>query len=255
MTKVFISYSHLDEPFRKDLEKHLAVLRRNGYIDTWTDRKIIPGEEWNETIQEQLLYAKIILLLISSDFLASDFCYNIEMKTAVQRHNANEALVIPIIVRFCDWSDTPFSKLQGLPSNGQPIKDWLDTDKAFLNVVEGIKIAINGLSNEKQPAGFKFGLSPSDQIVELRKRVFSAKDELDFRKLKFDLNEFKKGHPLSFELEELENLVDRGLRYEQTPLPHAAPPPLSSKRTNFYLYFVIILILGLLIYLIIYFIK
>lgn len=255
MTKVFISYSHLDEPFRKDLEKHLAVLRRNGYIDTWTDRKIIPGEEWKKSIHEQLLSAKIILLLISSDFLASDFCYDIEMKTAVQRHNANEALVIPVIVRFCDWSDTPFSKLQGLPSNGQPIKDWLDSDKAILNVVEGIKIAIKGLAHEKKTAGFTFGQSPSDQITELRKRALSAKNELDFRKLKFDLNEFKKGHPLSFELEELENMVDQGLRYEQTTVPQAAPPPLSRKPTNFLLYFGIILIIGFLIYLIIYFIK
>ncbi len=102
MTKVFISYSHQDEPYRKDLEKHLAVLRRNAYIDTWTDRKIIPGEEWNKSISQELLSAKIILLLISADFLASDFCYDVEMKTAVQRHNDKEAIVIPIILRFCD---------------------------------------------------------------------------------------------------------------------------------------------------------
>src|SRR6187549_735200 len=102
MTKVFISYSHSDEFYCKELEKHLSVLRRDGYIDTWKDRKIIPGEEWNNAISKELLSAKIILLLISSDFLSSDFCYDIEMKTAIERHNSNEAVVIPIILRFCD---------------------------------------------------------------------------------------------------------------------------------------------------------
>jgi hypothetical protein len=251
MTKVFISYSHLDEPYRNELEKHLAVLKRNGYIDTWTDRKIIPGEEWKNSIQEELLSAKIILLLISSDFLASDFCYDIEMKTAVKRHQANDAIVIPIILRFCDWSNTPFSDLQGLPSGGQPIKDWVDSDKAFLNVIEGIKIAINILKDGNQSGNAKLGVSPSEKISELRTRVLCAKDELDFRRLQFDLNEFRKGHPLSFELEELERLVDRGLRYEQRPV--GAPSPMYKKRPGFLLNFFVLLIIALLIYLVIHF--
>ena len=220
---MFISYSHQDEPYREDLEKHLAVLRRNGYIDTWTDRKIIPGDEWNNSIYKELLSAKIIVLLISSDFLASDFCYDIEMKTAVQRHNAGEVIVIPIIIRFCDWSNTPFSKLQGLPLDGKPLTDWENIDKAFLNVVEGIKIAINSLNTEQQSFNFRFGISLSEKLIEFRKRALSAEDELDFRKLKFDLSEFKKSHPLNFELEELERLADRGLQYEKTPSPKRKP--------------------------------
>ena len=241
MIKVFISYSHQDEPYRKDLEKHVAVLQRNGYIDTWTDREIEPGEKWNTSIHEELISAKIILLLVSSDFLASDFCYDIEMKTAVQRHQANEAIVIPIILRFCDWKDTPFSKIQALPSDGKPIKDWPDTDKAFLNVVDGIKLAISSLNNGQQSIDFKLSVSAADQLIEFRRRVLSAKDEFDFRKLRFDLNEFKESHPQSFELEELEHLVEKGLQYEQESLPKAAPlPPIESAgRANCVLYFLL----------------
>src|SRR5216684_6787565 len=96
--EVFISYSHQDQALCKELEKHLSNLEQQHIIAPWYDGNITPGEEWMPQIMEHLNSAQIILLLISSDFLASDFCNSIEMTGAIDRHNANQARVIPIIL-------------------------------------------------------------------------------------------------------------------------------------------------------------
>src|SRR5262245_50373765 len=95
--KIFYSYSHKDEGLRNELEKHLSVLKRSGVIAGWHDRKIVRGAEWSSEIDEHLETADIILLLVSSDFIASDYCYEIEMKRAMERHALRTARVIPII--------------------------------------------------------------------------------------------------------------------------------------------------------------
>ena len=95
--EVFISYSHCDEDLRNELIKHLALLRRQGVIQAWHDREIDAGTEWKQAIDTHLQTANIILLLISANFLASDYCYDIEMKRAITRHEAGEACVIPIV--------------------------------------------------------------------------------------------------------------------------------------------------------------
>ena len=105
--EVFYSYAHKDEPLRNELEKHLSVLQRNGLVSSWHDRQIEPGMDWAQAIDTHLETASIILLLISSDFLASEYCYGIEMKRALEREKAKEARVIPIVLRpaHCDASD------------------------------------------------------------------------------------------------------------------------------------------------------
>jgi hypothetical protein len=205
MTKIFISYSHNDEFYRQELEKHLSVLKRNGIVDTWTDRKIIAGENWEGKISTELINAKIILLLISPDFLASNYCYDIELKTAIERHNAGEAIVVPIILRHCDWSNTPFASIQGLPENAQPVKDWNDQDKAFLNVVEGIKALLKlnqDLKNHKEI-----------RLSQIRKKILIAGTHRDLRESKYDIFEYKKMFSNSFEVEELEKMIERGIEY------------------------------------------
>src|SRR5690348_13209223 len=94
---VFVSYAHEDEPLRQQLESHLSLLRRQELVASWHDRQIIPGADWSQEIDEHLETASIILLLISPDFLASDYCYDVEMQRALERHRRGEALVIPII--------------------------------------------------------------------------------------------------------------------------------------------------------------
>ena len=113
----FLSYSHQDELLRHELVTALSTLQRTGMIACWHDRRIIPGQEWQSQISEQLLSAELILLLISSDFIASDFCYRIELEQAMERHWRDEARVIPILLRPVDWQGTPFARLQILPGS------------------------------------------------------------------------------------------------------------------------------------------
>lgn len=151
---VFISYSHRDEKLRETLGLHLASLQRQGVIKSWHDRKISAGTEWRQAIDENLNSAEIILLLISENFIASDYCYDLEMERAIARHDAGEARVIPIILKPVDWSGAPFGKLQALPKNAKPVTTWSNRGEAFLNIAEGIRQAAMEMATvltDKQP--------------------------------------------------------------------------------------------------------
>ncbi|ETR72570.1 MAG: leucine-rich repeat-containing protein [Candidatus Magnetoglobus multicellularis str. Araruama] len=139
LKSVFFSYSHKDESLRDELETHLKLLQRQSVISTWHDRKILPGTEWDHEIDQHLERARIILLLISADFIASDYCWEKEVKRALERHESGEAVVIPVMLRSCDWQDAPFAKLQGLPKEMKPVKSWPDRDAAWTNVATGIR--------------------------------------------------------------------------------------------------------------------
>jgi hypothetical protein len=145
MTRVFISYSHKDEHLRNELEKHLSALRHQGIVETWHDRRIIAGKDFNSEISEQLEKADIILLLVSSDFIASPYCYGVEMKRAMERHRSGEAHVIPVILRPCDWQELPFGKLLATPPDGKPVTKYPDQDDAFLEVTRAIRRAVEEL--------------------------------------------------------------------------------------------------------------
>jgi predicted aspartyl protease len=144
--KVFFAYSHKDEALRDELEKHLALLNRSGVIASWHDRRISGGTEWDGEIDEYLNRADIILLLVSADFLASSYCYDREMKRAVERHDSGEARVVPIALRHCDWQGAPFAKLQGLPRDMKPVTSWSDRDEAFKDIAVGIRKVAEELS-------------------------------------------------------------------------------------------------------------
>ena len=148
--RLFYSYSHKDRPLRDHLEAHLAVLRRNGGIEEWHDRRIEPGWDWKGTIDANLEAADLILLLVSANFLASDYCYDIEMTSAMARHERGEARVIPVILKDCDWEKSPFGKLQALPSNGNPITLWPDRDQAFAEVAKSLRTLCEGLSRVRR---------------------------------------------------------------------------------------------------------
>jgi len=145
--KVFYSYAPEDESHLKRLHTHLTMLRREGLISVWYNRQIDPGTDWAQTIDTHLEQAAIILLLVSPDFLASDYCYAIEMQRALQRHNADEACVIPIILRPSDWSHAPFTLLQCLPRDGKAITLWDNQDLAWADVTAGIRQAIEDHPN------------------------------------------------------------------------------------------------------------
>lgn len=144
--EVFYSYSHRDEELRGQLENHLSTLRRQRAIKDWHYRKITGGREWEGEINEHLRTAHVILLLISSDFVASDYCYDVEMKLAMERHNAGDARVIPIMLRSVDWKGAPFGKLQALPKNALPVTKWEDPDEAFTDIAKGIRTVVEELN-------------------------------------------------------------------------------------------------------------
>jgi tetratricopeptide (TPR) repeat protein len=143
--EVFFSYSHKDEDLQIELSKHLALLKRQRVITAWHDRRIGAGKEWKNEIDEHLNAADIILLLVSSDFLASDYCYDVEVETAMKRHEDGEARVIPVILRPVDLKGVRFGKLQALPKDARPVTDWPNRDEAFLNVAQGIRVAAEEL--------------------------------------------------------------------------------------------------------------
>ena len=161
--EIFYSYAHKDELLRNKLEIHLSTLKRQGLIAGWHDRDINAGTEWKLEIDEHLNTAHVILLLVSPDFLASDYCYDIEMTRAMQRHQAGEAQVIPIILRPTDWQTAPFSKLQALPTNARPVTEWPNRDKAFLDVASGIRKALAELPIVNLPSSKRAWNGPSSR--------------------------------------------------------------------------------------------
>lgn len=143
--EVFVSYSHKDAQLREKLLTHLALLQNQKVISAWYDGKIDPGKEWEPEIYEHLNAARIILLLISADFLASSFCYSKEMTRALERHNLGDARVIPIILRPVDWHSASFGKLKALPTDGKAVTEWTNRDSAWKTVATGIRTAAEGL--------------------------------------------------------------------------------------------------------------
>lgn len=140
---IFISYAHEDELFKDKLVKHLSGLTRNGQINLWTDTVIIPGQEWDNEIKNALQQADIILFLVSADFMASNYIHTIEIENAIAKHNSGEIIIVPVIIRSCDFRSLPLKKFQALPKGNVPITKWSDEDEAYLNIVEGIKLILN----------------------------------------------------------------------------------------------------------------
>ena len=140
--RLFYSYSHKDEVLRSELETHVKLLHRQGLIISWHDRQITAGDEWKGEIDENLELADIVILLVSADFIASDYCYDIEMARTLDRHECNKARVIPVIIRDVNWHSAPFAKLQVLPTDGKAVTLWTNRDSAWRNVSEGIEEAI-----------------------------------------------------------------------------------------------------------------
>lgn len=145
MISVFVSYSHKDEELQNQLQIHLTMLKREGVIDVWHDRRVVPGDEIDPTIGEALEDAQVVLLLVSPDFLASDYCYDKEMQRAMERHEAGEARVLPVILRPCDWQGAPFGKLLATPKDGKPVAKWANVDEAFLDVSRDIRRAVEAM--------------------------------------------------------------------------------------------------------------
>jgi len=152
MAIVFFSYSHVDEALRDKLEEHLALLKHQGLIESWHDRRIVAGSNIDDEIDENLEKADVILLLVSSSFIASSYCYGREMKRAMERHHEGTARVIPVILRTCDWHTAPFGMLLAAPKDGKTISSWPDQDEAFTDVARQVRQVVSTGTPRKQMA-------------------------------------------------------------------------------------------------------
>ncbi len=140
--RAFFSYSKSDKALLEDFKKAIAALRRQQLIEAWDDSRIVPGEEWDEDIKTALHEADIIFLLLSQDFLSTDYIWDKEIAEAMRRHDAREARVVPILLRSCDWKGLPFEKLQGLPRKGRYIVGSPNPDESWLEVAQGVRAVI-----------------------------------------------------------------------------------------------------------------
>lgn len=148
--RVAFSYSHKDEELRDQLETHLKLLQRSGFISSWHDRRIMPGDNWKDQIDDNFKQADLILLLVSADFIASDYCYDVEMKMALKRESSGDARVAPVILRACEWREAPFGKLQALPKDGKGVTSWGNRDEAWNDVATGIRRAVEELRQRRR---------------------------------------------------------------------------------------------------------
>lgn len=190
--RVFMSYSHIDEELRDQLEVQLAMLKRQGLVELWHDRRMVAGDRLDWTISKELDEADIILLLVSPNFLASDYCYKIEKGRALQRHRAGEARLISVILRPCDWTYTELSDFLVTPRDGKPVTMWPDRDEAFLDVAQSIRRAIEEIGKaenpqethdyiERSPAPATGKASPMPRSSNLRlRKEFSNADKDEF---------------------------------------------------------------------------
>ena len=140
--RIFCSYAHEDEPLRKKLDAHLMPLRRSGRVKVLSDRDIVAGTNWDAKIKNELDEADIVLLLVSADFMQSDFCFSKELQRALERYAKREAMVIPVALRAVEWVGTPLEGLQALPRDAKPVTLWTNRDKAWADVARGVREAV-----------------------------------------------------------------------------------------------------------------
>ncbi len=165
--EIFCCYARKDQLLLVDLKNHLKLWERQSLITIWADTDITPGTNWEKEIARHVNSAHIILFLVSPDFLASDYCYSIEMQRAMERYEHGEVCVIPIILRSCAWEEAPFSKIQALPANAKPVvsSGWHIPDEAFTDVARGIRKVVDEVARKKDDISTEASLSkmPKDE--------------------------------------------------------------------------------------------
>ena len=209
--EVFISYSHEDEEHRRNLEKHLSILSRTGILEIWHDRKIVAGSEWKGQIDQHLASSDLNLLLVSPAFLHSDYCYDVEMRRALERHDQGQAVVIPIVVRPIALELTPFARLQALPREAKAVTTWNNQDEAWVDVARGIKTAADAFLARKRsgifappPAAPIIPPAPAARVPAAKR---AAVEEVFTWLISYWGPQFEK----QFALEKAESLVTAGL--------------------------------------------
>lgn len=206
----FIAYSHEDISHLRKLHQHLSLLKHEDKLDAWHDRRIDPGQEWERAIDNRLYNDQFILLLISPGFMSSKYCWEQEMTTAMQRHDAGEATVVPIIVRDVDWHGAPFGKLEALPEKGRAVTLWSNRDSAWRNVAEGIRTVVESLLDTREEEAS--GDAPPTSPVAKTEMIASLKRFLSHPRQPIQLNDLVIG-----EVERVRSVVTSDPSYAAGP--------------------------------------
>ncbi|MGJ3244528.1 MAG: COR domain-containing protein [Elainellaceae cyanobacterium] len=144
--QVFISYSHLDKTWLTKLQTHLKPLTRKQTLTIWDDTQIQPGDEWRNEIEKALAAAKVAVLLVSPDFLNSDFIDANELPHLLEAAQTEGLTIIWVPIRYSLYEETPIKDYQAAHSPAQPLNSLSesDQDKAWVKICKDIKAAVNG---------------------------------------------------------------------------------------------------------------
>ncbi len=209
MVTVFFAYSHEDEDLRNKLEIHLSTLKRQDMIETWHDRRIVAGKELDSEIDANLENSDIVLLLVSPYFIASDYCYNIEMQHAMKRHHNGEARVIPVILHPCDWQHTPLGKLRATPPDGKPVSKFPNQHDAFLAITMDIRRSVEEIAGSPPIEGTL--VEPTQQDVPIKQYTSRDKPRSSNLRVRREFTDIERSRYLSETFEYLVNFFDNTL--------------------------------------------
>ena len=183
--KIFISYSHKDEAILERLRIHLAMLRREGVVETWDDREIRAGQRVNETIADAHDASTVFMPIVSPDFLASVYCYEKEMQTALEKAEQGKMTIFPVIAEPSDWLASPLQKFKAVPRDGKPISEWTNPNNAYLDVVQELRrVATTGVRRTTDTRSTIDAPTNAVSRVKIR-RDFSSIDRGKFRDAAF----------------------------------------------------------------------
>jgi len=178
--KAFISYSHSDEFYLERLHVHLAQLKRDNLVDTWTDQAIMAGGKLEDSISIALNEADIFIALLSPDYISSNYCYNKEFEKALQMQKEGELIIIPVVIEPCDWLSTPFKEFKALPKDGKPISDWSNINTAFLGVIQEIRNLLDSSNISKGLINVTKPLSGTAMRNYKVKKDFDSIEKIEF---------------------------------------------------------------------------
>ena len=208
---VFYSYSHKDKAYRDKLKTHLSVMRRQGLISEWYDQDIMPGQEWNNEINKHLRTADIILLLVSPDFLDSDYCSSVEMELALQRYEGGDAYIIPIILRPSDWKHPPLDRFHALPHRAKPVSTWTIRDEAYNDISQGLRRVVNSLRKSK--GGNRVTLKDEHSMSVIKPLPKKTLPNGKNRSLNKALQKRREDHTVGEKLQEIARLIDNNFSF------------------------------------------
>ena len=212
--EVFLSYSHEDEGHLDQLVKHLDLLRRQGLIQPWYDRRIEVGANVHAEIESKLNSADVVLLLVSPDFVFSDYCYDKEMTRAMERHREGSATVIPAILRPCDWYSAPFGDLLAVPKDGLAVTEHSNRDRAYLEIATAVrKVA----EKARTPSGHPTNTARESARRALQGQLSAEDGELTDLRIRREFTDWQKDEFGHGAFEEISRYFERSLnRLEQT---------------------------------------